>query len=101
MIFHFPLSSLPIFDKPIESRLRVDGFSDPSVYIGLLNLFEGRGGVHIQRVIAVALTIVVGLSPAHPIRCILAVFAEWDRVYDEFMRYFLRWTATSELYLGA
>ena len=76
MVFHLPLGSDSGFDKPIERRLRVGRPWQSRIDIGLLNMFEWRGGITKHRSPPIVIPLMKRLSSTHPVRHILTVFAE-------------------------
>ncbi len=99
LVFQLPFVSCPILDQTIKLAFRMRRPRQPRIDISLLNMLKWWGSIRIQGPILVIIPKVIRLCPAHPIRDIFAVLAEWPRVYVELIRYFFRWIPTSELYL--
>lgn len=101
MVFHFPLASDSGFHKAIELSLGVHRFGEVCVDIGLLYMLESWLRVAKQWPIFVVFSKVKVLSSGHPLGNVFTIVAALVNIYVELMRYFLRCTMTSELYLGA
>lgn len=97
LVLHFPLIPSPGLDQPVELSFRVDCFGEVGVNVGLLYVFEPRLRVREQIPIAVALAEVEFLGSGHPVWHIITVLSGSRDGYVELTKYFLRWTATSEL----
>ena len=101
MVLELPLVPYPAFKESIKLAFGIAGPRQFGIDIGLFDLFERRCGVGVQRSIFIIISEVVGLCPCHPLWDILAIFSKWSDGYVELIKYFLRWIATSELYLGS
>jgi len=76
MILHLPDISPARFNNSIKLTFRIGLSLKMSIDIGLLNIFERSIRVAIHRGLPFVISKVVSLGSRHPVRHILAIFAE-------------------------